>query len=198
MDDNRTEGSMDTMVEPKRRRFTIAEYHRMIEAGIFREKERAELIEGEIIEMSPTGRLHAGTVDRVTAVFFRRLGDRASVRVGGPILFTDLVSEPQPDVTLLVPRPDSYSGGHPEPADILLVVEVMDASVAYDRGVKRPLYARAGVVEVWLANVNTRRIEGYRRPSPEGYVESRVFQEDDLLSIQAFPDVTFTVRELLG
>ena len=189
---------MDTMVEPKRRRFTIAEYHRMIEAGIFRDGERAELIEGEIIEMNPIGRLHAGTVDRVTAVFVRRLGDRATVRVGGPILFTALVSEPQPDVTLLVPRPDSYTGGHPEPADILLVVEVMDASLAYDRGVKLPLYARAGIVEVWLANVNTRRIEGYRRPSPEGYVESRVFQEDDLLSIQAFPDVTFTVRELLG
>jgi Uma2 family endonuclease len=198
MDDNRTEDSMDTMVEPKRRLFTIAEYHRMIEAGIFRDGERAELIEGEIIEMNLTGRLHAGTVDRVTAVFVRRLGDRATVRVGGPILFTALVSEPQPDVTLLVPRPDFYTGGHPEPADILLVVEVMDASVAYDRGVKLPLYARAGIVEVWLANVNTRRIEGYRRPSPEGYVESRVFQEDDLLSIQAFPDVTFTVRELLG
>ena len=189
---------MDTMVEPKRRLFTIAEYHRMIEAGIFQDGERAELIEGEIIEMSPIGRLHAGTVDRITAVFFRRLGDRASVRVGGPILFTDLVSEPQPDVTLLIPRPDFYTSGHPEPASIHLVVEVMDSSVAYDRGVKLPLYARAGVAEVWLANVNTRRIEGYRRPSPEGYAESRVFQEDDLLSIQAFPDVTFTVRELLG
>lgn len=189
---------MDTMVEPQRRRFTIAEYHRMIEAGIFREGERAELIEGEIIEMHPIGRLHAGTVDRIMAAFFRRLGDRASVRVGGPIVFTDLVSEPQPDVTLLLPRPDFYAGGHPEPADILLVVEAMDVSVAYDRGVKLPLYARAGIVEIWLANVNTRRIEGYRRPSPEGYAEFRVFQEDALLSIQAFPDVTFTLRELLG
>lgn len=74
----------------------------------------------------------------------------------------------------------------------------MDTTVAYDRGVKLPLYARAGVAEVWLANVNTRRIEGYRGPGPEGYGESRVFQEDDLLSIQAFPDVAFTVRELLG
>jgi Uma2 family endonuclease len=189
---------MDTMVEPKRRRFTIAEYRRMIEAGIFREGERAELIEGEIIEMGPTGRVHAGTVDRIANVFCRRFGERTIVRVQNPVVFTDLVSEPQPDITLLVPRPDFYTGGHPEPADILLVVEVMDSSVAYDRDVKLPLYARAGVVEVWLANVNTRRIEGYRRPSPEGYVESRVFQEDDLLSIQAFSDVTFTVRELLG
>ena len=198
MDDIRAEAPTDTTVELKRRRFTIEEYHRMIEVGIFREKERCELIEGEIIEMSPIGRLHAGTVDRITDVFFRRLGDRASVRIGGPILFTDLVSEPQPDVTLLIRRPDFYTGGHPEPADILLVVEVMDSSVAYDRGVKLPLYARAGVAEVWLTNVNTRRIEGYRRPELAGFAESRVFQENDLLSIQAFSDVTFTARELLG
>ena len=189
---------MDTMVELKRRRFTIEEYHRMGEVGILRGDDRVELIEGEIIEMSPIGRLHAGTVDRITDVFFRRLGDRASVRVGGPILFTDLVSEPQPDVTLLIRRSDFYTGGHPEPGDILLVVEVMDSSVTFDHRVKLPLYARAGVAEVWLANVNTHRIEGYRGPGPQGYAESRVFQEDDRLSIQALPDVAFTVRELLG
>lgn len=188
----------DTMVEPKRRRFTIEEYHRMIEVGIFRDDERAELIEGEIIEMSPIGRLLAGTVDRITDVFFRRLGDRAGVRVSGPILFIDLVSEPQPDITLLIRRPDFYTGGHPEPGDILLVVEVMDSSVAFDHRVKLPLYARAGVAEVWLVNVNTHRIEGYRLPRPQGYAESRVFQDDDRLSIQAFPDLTFTARELLG
>ena len=191
---------MDTTatVELKRRRFTIEEYHRMGEVGIFHEDDRVELIEGEIIEMSPIGRLHAGTVDRIANVFFRRLGERTIVRVQNPVVFTELVSEPQPDVTLLVPRPDFDTSGHPGTGDILLVVEVMDSSVAFDRGVKLRLYARAGVAEVWLANVNTRRIEGYRRPSPEGYAESRAFQEDDLLAIQAFPDVTFTVRELLG
>ena len=187
---------METEVAKKL--FTVDEYLRMGEAGIFDPEARLELIEGEIIEMGPTGRVHAGTVDRIANVFCRRFGERTIVRVQNPVVFTDLVSEPQPDVTLLAPRPDFYTGGHPEPADMLLVVEVMDSSVASDRNVKLPLYARAGVAEVWLANVNTRRIEGYRRPSPEGYVESRVFQEDDLLSIQAFPDVTFTVRELLG
>ncbi len=198
MDDDRTEGSIDTMVEPKRRRFTIAEYHRLGEVGILRTDERVELIEGEIVEMGPIGRLHAGAVDRIANVFCRRLGERVIVRVQNPVVFTDLLSEPQPDVTLLVPRPDFYTGGHPESHDILLVLEVMDSSVAYDHRVKLPLYARAGVAEVWLANVNTHRIEGYRRPEPAGYAESRVFQEDDLLSIQAFPDVTLTVRELLG
>ena len=189
---------MDTMVELKRRRFTIEEYHRMGEVGIFNEDDRVELIEGEIIEMGPIGRLHAGTVDRIANVLIRRLGELSIVRVQNPVVFTDLVSEPQPDVTLLVPRPDFYTGGHPGPGDILLVVEVMDSSVTFDHRVKLPLYARAGVAEVWLANVNTHRIEGYRRPGPEGYAESRVFQEDDRLSIQALPDVAFTVRELLG
>jgi Uma2 family endonuclease len=189
---------MDTTIEPKRRRFTIEEYHRMGEAGIFHEGDRVELIEGEIVEMSPIGRVHAATVDRITHAFFKRLGDRAGIRIGGPIVFPDLLSEPQPDVTLLIPRPDFYAGRHPGPGDIVLVVEVMDSSVAFDRGVKLPLYARAGVAEVWLANVNARRIEGHRRPSPDGYGESRVFQPEDAISIQAFADVVFTVRDLLA
>jgi Uma2 family endonuclease len=189
---------METTVELKRRRFTLEEYHRMGEVGIFGEKERVELIEGEIVEMSPIGSPHAGTVDRIAHVFSQRLGGRAIVRVQGPVLFADLVSEPLPDVTLLIPRRDFYASGHPGPPDILLIVEVMDTTVAYDRGVKLRLYARAGVAEIWLANANARRIEDYRQPGPEGYGESRIFQEDDRLPIQAFPDVAFTTRELLG
>ena len=189
---------MDTAIELKRRRFTVEEYHRMGEVGIFHEDDRVELIEGEIVEMSPIGSVHAGTVDRIAHLFASRLGERAIVRVQNPILFTDLVSEPQPDVTLLVPRPDFYTGGHPGPSDIFLVLEVMDSTVAYDRGVKLTLYARAGVVEVWLVDVNTRHVEVYRRPSASGYGESRVLQQGEPLSIQAFLDVAFTVRDLLG
>jgi Uma2 family endonuclease len=189
---------MDTTVDLKRRRFTLEEYHRMGEVGIFHEDDRVELIEGEIVEMSPIGRLHAGTVDRIAHVFSQRLGERTIVRVQNPIVFTDLVSEPQPDVTLLVPRPDFYTSGHPGPTDILLVVEVMDSTVAYDRGVKLRLYARAGIVEVWLANVNTRRIEVHRRLGADGYGESPILQEDEPISVQAFGDVAFTAREFLG
>ena len=170
----------------------------MDEVGIFREKERLELIDGEIFEMSPIGPPHASNVDRIADAFARTLAWRAIVRVQGPVVFADLMSEPLPDVTLLRRRPDFYRSGHPGPSDIFLIVEVMDSAVTFDHRVKLPLYARAGVAEVWLANVNTLRIEGYWRPEPVGYGESRVFQEDDLLSIQAFPDVTFTLRELLG
>ena len=189
---------MDTTVELKRRRFTLEEYHRMGEVGIFHGDDRVELIEGEIVEMSPIGRLHAGTVDRIAHVFSRRLGERAIVRVQNPIVFTRLVSEPQPDVTLLVPRSDFYTSGHPGPADILLVVEVMDSTVAYDRGVKLRLYARAGIVEVWLANLNTHRIEVYRRPTAEGYGESRVVEPGEPLAIQALGDIAFSIGDLLG
>jgi Uma2 family endonuclease len=189
---------METTVELKRRRFTLEEYHRMGEVGIFGEKERVELIEGEIVEMSPIGLLHAGTVDRIADVFARRLAGCAIVRVQGPILLADLASQPQPDVSLLMPRPDFYTTKGPGASDIFLVVKVMDSTVAYDRDVKLPLYARAGIAEVWLANVNTRRIEVYRRPSAEGYGESAVFQRDEPLFSQAFADVVFTVAELLG
>jgi Uma2 family endonuclease len=189
---------MDTMVEPKRRLFSLEEYHRMGEAGILREQERLELIEGEILKMAPIGPPHAATVARIADTFSRRLGERSIVWVQNPIALADLASEPEPDVTLLIRRDDFYAGGHPRSRDILLLIEVIDSSVGYDRAVKLPLYARAGIVEVWLANVNTRRIEGFRRPGPGGYAESKIFQNDDRLGIQAFPDVTFTARELLG
>lgn len=189
---------MDMTVELKRRRFTLEEYHRMGEVGIFHEDDRVELIEGEIVEMSPIGPLHAATVDRIAHVFSRRLGEQVIVRVQNPVEFTTLVSEPEPDVTLLLPKPDFYASGHPGPADILLVVEVMDSTVAYDSGVKLRLYARAGIVEVWLVNVNTRRIEVHRRLTADRYGESHVFGEDDSLAPNAFPDVVFTGREVLG
>jgi len=189
---------MDATIEPQRRRFTIEEYHRLAEAGVFRENERLELIEGEIVEMSPIGRVHAATVDRIAGAFFRRLGDRAGVRVQGPVLFADLVSEVQPDVTLLVPRPDFYAGGHPDAASILLVVEVMDGTAAYDRDVKLRLYARAGVREVWLVHADRGRLEALRRPGPDGYGESRTLGRAESIAVQALADVTFTVRELLG
>ena len=189
---------MDTTVELKRRRFTLEEYHRMGEVGIFHEDDRVELIEGEIVEMSPIGSGHAATVDRITRLFSSRLGERAIVRVQSPILFSDLVSEPQPDVTLLVSRSDFYFSRHPGPSDIFLVVEVMDSTVAYDRGVKLALYARAGIVEVWLVDLNTRDVDVYRRPRARNYAESRKVPPSEPLSIQAFPDVVFTASDLLG
>ena len=189
---------MDTTIELKRRRFSVKEYHRLIEVGILTKEDRVELLEGEIVEMSPIGDPHQGTVDRLNRLFTSRLGEQVIVRVQGPILLASVESEPQPDVALLVPRQDFYTTRRPEPADVLLAVEVMDSSVGKDRRVKLPLYARAGLREVWLVDLNTERVEVYRRPGSSGYAESRVLQPGERLAIQAFPDVAFTAADLFG
>jgi Uma2 family endonuclease len=189
---------MDATVELKRRRFSVKDYHRMVETGILTKDDRVELLEGEIVEMAPKGSPHQGTVDRLNRLFTSRLGERVIVRVQGPVLLASVASEPEPDVALLVPRPDFYTTGHPEPTDILLAVEVMDTSVEKDRRVKLPLYARAGVVETWLVDLNTDCVEVYRRPSPIGYESSRIVRRGEPLAVQALPDVTLTVADLLG
>jgi Uma2 family endonuclease len=123
--------------------FTVDEYHRMGEAGIFGEDDRVELIEGEIIEMSPIGSPHAARVKRLTQLLVRRLGTRAIVQVQDPVVLSQL-SEPQPDLAVVKARADFYAAGHPQPTDILLVVEVADTSRVFDRNVKAPLYAPCG------------------------------------------------------
>jgi len=125
-------------------KFTVDEYARMAEAGILGEDDRVELLEGEIVEMAPIGPPHAGCVNRLTRLLTSRLGDRAVVGVQNPIRLGSL-SEPQPDLTLLRPRRDLYSEGHPEADDVLLVVEVASSTSAFDRQVKMPLYAQAGI-----------------------------------------------------
>jgi hypothetical protein len=182
----------------KTHRFTVDEYHRMGEAGIFSEDDRVELLAGEIVEMSPIGPLHAGTVDRLNALFSSRLGGEVIVRVQNPLLLRTEDSEPQPDVVLLRPRPDFYARSHPETQDVYLVIEVADTSVVADREVKLPIYARAGVPEVWLLDVATQRLEVYRHPIPDGYQDVRSLQRGESVTPQVFPQLVLTVDALLG
>jgi Uma2 family endonuclease len=180
-----------------RRRFTVDEYHRMGDAGVLSEDDRVELLDGEIVQMSPIGSPHAGCVNRLTALFTRRLGNRATVQVQNPIVL-DRHSEPQPDLTLLAPRADFYSSAHPRPRDVLLAIEVMDVSRGYDRTLKLPLYARAELREVWLVDVAARAIEVYRRPALRGYHNERRLIPGETLAPLAFPRIRFRVDELLG
>jgi Uma2 family endonuclease len=182
----------------KTHRFTVDEYHRMGEAGIFSEDDRVELLAGEIVEMSPIGPLHAGTVDRLNALFSSRLGGEVIVRVQNPLLLRTEDSEPQPDVVLLRPRPDFYARSHPEALDVYLVIEVADTSVVADREVKFPIYARAGVPEAWLLDMVMQRLEVHRQPTPDGYQDVRSLQRGESVAPQAFPQLVLTVDVLLG
>src|SRR5262249_47886852 len=185
-------------VDLKRRRFTIDEYHRMAEFGILTEDDRVELLDGEIIEMAPIGLRHASICDRLTRLFTRHLGDRVIVRVAGPILLPKQDSEPQPDLTLLRPRSDFYSRAHPEPADVLLTVEVMDTSAYRDRRVKLPLYGRASLGEVWLVDAEQEHVEVYRHPTAGQPAATELKRRGERVTIAAFPEISFEVDEIFG
>lgn len=178
-------------------RFTVEEYHRMGAAGIFSEDDRVELIEGEIVEMSPIGSRHAACVDRLNHLFSQRAGERTIVRVQNPIRLSGH-SEPQPDLALLRPRLNFYAHAHPSPEDVLLVVEVAETLADYDREVKVPLSARAGIPEVWLAELDAEKIEVYRQPGPHGYQEVQTVRRGQQLFPQAFPELALASDDILG
>ena len=182
----------------KTRRFTVDEYHRMGEAGILSQDDRVELLAGEVVDMSPIGPLHAGTVGRLTTLLSSRLGTQVIVWIQNPLLLRPEASEPQPDVVLLRLRTDFYTRAHPEARDVYLVIEVADTSVEKDRDVKFPIYARAGVPEAWLLDMVADRLEVHRHPTPDGYQDVRPFQRGESVAPQAFPDLVLTVDDLLG
>ena len=127
-----------------------------------------------------------------------RLTTRALVWVQNPLLLVRLQSEPEPDVMLLAPRSDFYASGHPEPPDVRLLVEVADSSLPYDRRTKLPLYARAGVAEAWLIDLDASQLEIHRRPGDGRYDTVHTPRADEPFAPLAFPDLTLTLRDLLG
>ncbi len=179
------------------RRFTVEEYHRMVEAGILGEDDRVELIEGEIIEMPPISSAHAGCVDRLAMRLMEGLRRRAIVRVQGPIRLGER-SEPMPDLALLRPRADFYASAHPGPEDVWLVIEVAETSGAYDRERKLPLYGRAGIPETWVVDLEREEVVVGRDPSPEGYRTLCIARRGETLAPLAFPDLILSVDEILG
>jgi Uma2 family endonuclease len=184
-------------VEIARRSSTVDEFERMGEAGIFHPDDRLELIEGEIVEMSPIGSPHAACVDALALLFSEIARRRFIVRVQSPIRLNDF-SEPQPDVTLLRWRDDFYRGAHPTPADVLLVVEVADTTVETDRKVKVPLYARAGIPEAWIVNLPGERIEIYSDPEGKTYRQIKRFGRGRRARSQTLEGFGVGVDEILG
>ena len=184
-------------VQPLRRSFTVDEFHRMGEARVFGEDDRVELVDGEIAAMTPIGSAHASVVNRLNRLFWQRVGEAAIIRVQDPIRLGER-SEPQPDLALVRPRPDFYRAAHPAADAVLLLVEVAETSAEADRDAKVPLYARAGILEVWLVDLAAERIEVYRAPSPEGFRDVRALARGEALAPGAFPNAQFPVDDILG
>ena len=176
-------------------KFTVAQYHLMYETGVFAESDRLELINGEIKTMSPIGRKHAACIIRLTKLLEQRLGDRILISVQNPICLEDN-SEPHPDLAILKPRDDFYEDALPIAADILLIIEVADSSLEYDRDTKALLYAKAGIPEMWLFDVNSKTISGFSQPSSLGYKQLQRYDQGDRLSMQTFSDMVFDWQEL--
>jgi Uma2 family endonuclease len=179
-----------------RRRFNVDEYYAMARAGILTEDERVELLDGELIEMTPIGIRHADCVRRLIDTFSRRFARRAILQVQNPVRL-DGYSEPEPDVALLRPPLDRYAGAHPKPEDVLLIVEVADTSLTGDRALKLPRYAVAGIVEVWIVNVEAREIEVYRQPSGTRYADVQHLREGSVTPL-AFPGEAIDIEDILG
>lgn len=184
-------------VQVKRHLISVERYDQMIAAGVLHEDERLELLGGEIIEMSPIGISHAVCVNRLNKLFNRSLPEEFIVSVQNPI-HLDMLSEPEPDIAILQPRDDFYAGGHPEPEDVILLIEVAETSLLYDRERKLPQYAQAGIPEVWIVNLIEQQIEVYTRPSPQGYQQTAIFNGKQTVTPVAFPQLTLKVSQILG
>jgi Uma2 family endonuclease len=176
-------------------RFTTDEYHRLGEAGILGEDDRVELLNGDLVAREPVGGEHRTLVDSLTIFFASRIGqDRYRIGIQNPISL-DPHSEPQPDVVLYAA---SVRGRHPRPDEIFLLIEVADTSLAYDKGPKLEAYARGGVGEVWVIDAVRRRIFVHRNPDQGRYQFSLETRGDDVLSVEAFPDIAFSVSAILS
>ena len=169
----------------------------MAAAGVLSEDDRVELIEGEIVEMNPIGSRHAACVGRLTELLGRLAGGAAIVWVQNPVQVSDF-SEPLPDVALLKRRADFYAQANPQPADVLLIIEVADSSVEYDRDIKIPLYAGARIPEVWLVNLPEETIETYTRPVGDTFQEIRIVKRGESLTAKSIPSLTIDADVIIG
>jgi len=188
--------AMSAILEyPQKHPISAEEYLRMGEAGVFAPEARLELIEGEIIEMVPIHPPHAGCVKTLIQLFARRAGDRALLSVQDPLIISGL-SVPQPDLALLRPRADNYGGSHPGVSDVFLVVEVSDTTLAFDLKTKVPLYARCGITEAWVVDVNERVVHVFRDAAAAGYGTSLTVRPGQRVACFAVPEVDLEVGEL--
>ncbi|MEX2534438.1 MAG: Uma2 family endonuclease [Trueperaceae bacterium] len=183
-------------LELSKRTFSIDEYHKMGDSGLFAD-ERVELVEGEVIAMAPKGSRHAGCVTRLNRVFTTNINDSFLVRVQDPLRLSDR-TELEPDIAVVHSRPDFYASAHPSAKDALLVIEVAESSLTYDRDVKMLLYARAGVQEAWLVDLTWQQIIIQSSPSDEGYEVVKNHGRGTVINPPSLPQLQLTADDVLG
>ncbi len=174
----------------------ISEWRKLGEAGIFPPDSRVELINGEIIEMSPIGSNHAGHINRLSQVFASLIPGQAMFSAQNPLQLSNF-SEPEPDLMLLLPREDFYADQHPQAADVLLLIEVADSSLEYDQGFKLQLYARHNIPEYWVLNLNDQCLQVFRKPHGDNYEEKTTLRRGDSVSPSQLQNITLALSDIL-
>jgi Uma2 family endonuclease len=185
---------METLVRV--RRLSVQDYHHMAKSGILQPGERIELLDGVIIQMAAKGTAHSSSVSRIEKLLSDCLNDRALLRFQDPVRLDDY-SEPEPDVAVVHPDPSFYEDHHPTPAEVYLLIEVSDTTLKFDRETKAPVYARSGIEEYWVLDVQERRLHVYREPSANGYQSETILAEELTVSPLAFPECVIRVKDML-
>ena len=185
------------MTAPQKHRFNVSDWHQLGEKNFFLPDARMELIEGEIIDMVPIGSSHAGCVSWLNHFFVIQVADLAIVKVQDPVQLSNF-SEPQPDLMILRPEPLFYRKRHPTPADVLLLIEVSESTLNYDRHTKVPLYARHGIIETWIVNLEQNCIEVYLKPQELGYQEKHIFQRGEVIIPSQLAQIKIIVAEVFS
>ena len=179
------------------RKFSVDEYMGMVEIGVLGKDDRVELVDGVILEMAPIGRPHERRVNRLARLFSRSVPDDIEVNIQGTIRLNDNTG-PEPDISLLTPEASSDDQNIAGSGAVLLVVEVSDSSLRFDRGDKARRYAVSGIPELWIFVLETDEIEVSRQPTPDGYANVQVYRPGDTLTIQQLPGIQFSVDDLLA
>ena len=187
--------NLQSIPQPRRLRFSVDEYYKMIELGMLKDYEKAEIIDGELIQQMTIGDKHASVVNILNRFFIKNVSDSILVSVQNPLRISDY-NEPEPDIVLS--DLTKYDGKrHPRPEEVILVVEVSDATLKYDRDVKLPLYAESGIKEVWIINLKKNIVEIHQNPFNDIYQTVKIYKSGETIDLPSFPDLKLKVDEIL-
>lgn len=185
------------MTTTQLRRWSVQDYHRMVETGILQPDEHVELIEGQIFQMAPKGPVHSAVITRIGRILGAQLGERVLLRFQDPIHLSD-DSEPEPDIAVVHPHPLDYEDHHPTPEEVYFLIEVADRTMKRDKDLKAPVYARSNIQEYWILDVNAPQLLIFREPFPQGYQQEMRVAATEFVRPIAFPDIEVWVEALLS